>query len=345
MVHDRDPRRRQTRRPTQAHSLVALLPIPILLLAGCAESSAFMLDARGPAAARINTLWWIMFGVGAVVYLVVMGYMLAALFRRRPADFDETQQPEGTRTVLWGGAVIPAVILVGIFGATVFTMGALDEPSIAEELVIEVEGKQWWWDVRYPELGFRTANEIHIPVGQPVAFKLLAEDVIHSFWVPQLHGKLDMIPGHVTEFWLEASEPGAYLGVCAEFCGDQHAKMQFLVIAEEEEDFLAWVAQQQQPASAPATELAQEGQEIFLGSTCINCHAIEGTGATGELGPDLTHLASRRTLAAGTVPNNRGNLGGWIVAPQSIKPGSLMPATEMSGPDLQALLAYLETLE
>lgn len=343
MVLDRDPRRGRTERPSRARAVMALLSI--LLLASCAESSASLLDARGPAAARINTLWWIMFGVGAAVYLAVMGYLLAALFRRRPAGFDETEQSEGTRAVVWGGAVIPAVILVGIFGATVFTMGALDEPDIAEELVIEVEGKQWWWDVRYPELGFRTANEIHIPVGEPVAIKLLAEDVIHSFWVPQLHGKLDMIPGHVNEFWLEASEPGIYLGECAEFCGDQHAKMQFLVIAEEEEAFRAWVAQQQQPAAAPASELAQEGQEIFLGSTCINCHAIEGTGATGELGPDLTHLASRRTLAAGTVPNNRGNLGGWIVAPQSIKPGSLMPATEMTGPQLQALLAYLETLE
>lgn len=290
-------------------------------------------------------LWWIMFAVGGLVYLVVMGYLLLGLFRRRPADFDETQQPEGTRAVVWGGAVIPAFILVGIFGVTVFTMGALDEPAAAEELTIEVTGHQWWWDVRYPELGFRTANEIHIPVGQPVALKLLSDDVIHSFWVPELHGKLDMIPGQVTEFWLEASEPGTYLGECAEFCGVQHAKMQFLVIAEEEEAFLQWVAQQQQPAREPAEELAIEGQQIFLDSTCINCHAVEGANATGDLGPDLTHLASRRTLAAGTVPNTRGNLAGWIVAPQSIKPGSLMPPTELSGSQLQALLAYLETLE
>jgi cytochrome c oxidase subunit 2 len=286
-----------------------------------------------------------MFGVGTLVYLVVMGYLLLALFRRRGPDFDEIEQPEGTRTVVWGGAVVPAVILAGIFGATVFTMKALDEPEIAEELIIEVEGKRWWWDVTYPELGFRTANEIHIPVGEPVAIKLLAEDVIHSFWVPELHGKLDMIPGRVTEFWLEASEPGAYLGECAEFCGVQHARMQFLVVAEEEEDFLAWVAQQQQPAPAPASELAQQGLEIFLGNTCINCHTVEGTDATGELGPDLTHLASRQTLAAGTVPNNRGNLAGWIADPHSIKPGNLMPPTQLTGPQLQALLAYLETLE
>lgn len=327
----------------------------LFLLTACSQSGdgrpvvdagAAMLDAAGPAAAQINVLWWVMFGVGTLVYVIVMGYMLVALFRRRSGEFDPDNRPtEGTRIVIWGGAVIPAVILVGIFGFTVFTMGAIREPQVTEDLVIEVTGHQWWWDVRYPELGFRTANEIHIPAGQPVSVKLLSDDVIHSFWVPQLHGKLDMIPGQVTEFWLQADEPGTYLGECAEFCGIQHAKMQFLVIAQEEEAFRQWVADQQQPAPEPTTELTQEGLQVFLDTTCLNCHAIQGTEATGDLGPDLTHLASRRTLAAGTVPNNRGNLGGWITAPQSIKEGSLMPPTHLTGPQLQALLAYLETLE
>jgi cytochrome c oxidase subunit 2 len=304
-----------------------------------------MLNAAGPAAARINALWWYLFAVGGVVYLVVMGYLLLALFRRRSDARDEGSPSEGPRVVVWGGAVIPALILVVTFGVTVFTMGALNEPEEANDLIIEVTGNRWWWDVRYPGFGFRTANEIHIPVDQPVAVKLTSDDVIHSFWVPKLHGKLDMIPGQVTEFWLEASEPGVYLGECAEFCGIQHAKMQFLVIALEESEFEAWVTQQQQPAPEPTNELTQAGQQVFLGSSCVYCHAVEGTNATGDLGPDLTHLASRRTLAAGTVPNNRGNLGGWIVAPHTIKPGSLMPPTQLTGPELQALLAYLETLQ
>lgn len=317
-----------------------------VFLAGCADNAANMLNAAGPAAAKINVLWWFMFAVGGLVYVVVMGYMLVALFRRRNPETGEADQPrEGSSIVVWGGAIIPAIILVVTFGATVFTMGALNQPEGADDLVIEVTGNQWWWDVRYPQLGFRTANEIHIPVGQPVAIKLNSDDVIHSFWVPKLHGKLDMLPDEVTEFWLEASEAGVYLGECAEFCGVQHAKMQFLVIAQEEEEFGQWVAQQQQPAAVPGNALTQEGQQIFLDSSCIYCHAIEGTDATGELGPDLTHLASRRTLAAGAVANNRGNLGGWIVAPHSIKPGSLMPPTPLTGEELQALLAYLETLE
>ena len=320
--------------------------LPALLLVACADNSASMLNGRGPAAARINTLWWIMFVVGAIVYVVVMGYLLLALFRRRSVQEEDTYEPdEGTGIVIWGGAIIPAIILVGIYGATVFTLGALKEPEIAEELLIEVSGNQWWWDVNYPELGIRTANEIHIPVGQPVAIKLTSQDVIHSFWVPELHGKLDMIPGQVTEFWLEASEADTYVGECAEFCGVQHAKMQFLVIAQDEPEFLQWVEQQQQPAAEPADSMVQRGEDVFLGSTCIYCHAVEGTNATGSLGPDLTHVASRRALAAGTIANNRGNLAGWIVDPQSIKPGSLMPPTKITGPDLQALLTYLETLQ
>ncbi|MFW6182630.1 MAG: cytochrome c oxidase subunit II [Chloroflexota bacterium] len=325
------------------HTVLPLLIL--LLLSGCVENRANMLNAAGPAAARINVLWWIMFGLGALVYVVVMVYMLLALFRRRGSVEDAPQPAEGTNIVVWGGAIIPALILIGVFGATVFTMGSLREPDIAGDMVVEVVGHQWWWEVRYPELDITTANEITIPAGRPVAFKLTSDDVIHSFWVPELHGKLDLMPERVNTFWLEADEPGVYLGECAEFCGVQHAKMQFLVIALDDDAFRDWVEQAQQPAPEPLDELTQRGQQVFLDANCINCHAIEGTGATGALGPDLTHFASRRTLAAGTVPNTRGNRAGWIVDPQSIKPGSLMPPTALSGPDLQALLAYLETLE
>jgi cytochrome c oxidase subunit 2 len=200
--------------------------------------------------------------------------------------------------------------------------------------------------VRYPDQEFVTANEIHIPTDQPVQVRLTSDDVIHSFWIPELHGKMDMIPGVTNTFWIEASEPGIYWGVCTEFCGIQHAKMAFPLVAKPAEEFAAWVESQQQPAPAPETELTQNGQEIFLNSACIYCHAVEGTNATGDLGPDLTHFASRLTLGAGAFENNMGNLSGWIVDPQQMKPGNLMPASsDLTGPELQALLAYLATLE
>jgi cytochrome c oxidase subunit 2 len=189
-----------------------------------------------------------------------------------------------------------------------------------------------------------TANYIHIPAGVPVRVHLGSQDVIHSFWVPELHGKLDMIPGQTNSFWLQADNPGEYKGICAEFCGTQHAKMLFLVVAQPPDEFAAWLEQQQQPAAVPAEPLAQQGLQVFLTGGCVECHAVRGTDATGNLGPDLTHIASRRTLGAGILPNNPGNLGGWIADPQHIKPGNLMPDSPLTGEELQALLAYMATL-
>jgi cytochrome c oxidase subunit 2 len=199
--------------------------------------------------------------------------------------------------------------------------------------------------VVYPDQGIITANEIYIPVGEPVRIELTSEDVNHSFWVPELHGKLDMIPGRTNVFWLEAEQAGDFWGICAEFCGVQHANMLFLVIAQPADDFDTWLAAQQQAAVPPNDELTQFGHQIFIDASCDSCHAIAGTDAVGRLGPDLTHMASRRTLAAGILENNLGNLGGWIINPQHIKPGNLMPSSDLSGPELQALLAYLQSLE
>jgi cytochrome c oxidase subunit 2 len=203
----------------------------------------------------------------------------------------------------------------------------------------------WWWEVRYPDHEVTTANEIYIPAGQPVNFRLTTNDVIHSFWVPELNGKIDMIPGKTNTLWLQAAEPGIYRGLCTEFCGLQHAKMQYLVIAVPPNAFAQWVEQQRQPAPAPTDETTRLGQQIFLGSACVYCHAIRGTNASGQLGPDLTHIASRRTLGAGILPNNRGTLGGWTINSQHIKPGNRMPPMNLSGAELQALLDYLATLQ
>jgi cytochrome c oxidase subunit II len=322
--------------------LVALVG-SLLLITGCGESPS-ILNPGGPGAGEIAWLSWFLIGLGTVVYLVVMAVMAYALMRRNRPPNDQGQQRSGARLIFYGGLLIPAIILLVVLGFTLNTLRALSTPAIPDELSVRVVGHQWWWEVAYPAQGFVTANEIHIPVGQPVRVTLASQDVIHSFWVPELHGKLDMIPGQINSYWLQADEPGVYLGICAEFCGIQHAKMLFVVVAEPAEAYAAWLAQQQQPAALPTEPQAQAGLEVFLGSTCVQCHAIRGTDASGNLGPDLTHLASRRTLGAGILPNNRGNLGGWIIDPQHIKPGNLMPASALTGEELQALLAYLETL-
>lgn len=316
-----------------------------LLLAGCGEAPAIF-DAAGEAARVINRLWWLLFSLGSAVYGVVMGYLLLALYRRRqPLGAGALATGGTTRTVLWGGIILPAIILLVVYVATVRTLLTLSARAADAELTIAVIGHQWWWEVHYPSQAMITANEIHIPVGQPVRIQLTSADVIHSFWVPELHGKLDMIPGRTNTFWLEADQPGDYWGICAEFCGTQHAKMLFLVVAVPTQEFEGWLAAQQQPPPAPTTAQARQGQQIFLETACAQCHAVAGTPANGRLGPDLTHLASRRTLAAGTLENNIGNLGGWLVDPQHSKAGNLMPASVLNGEELQALLAYLQTLK
>jgi cytochrome c oxidase subunit 2 len=249
------------------------------------------------------------------------------------------------RTILVAGIILPTIVLLVVFGVTITTLRALGTPPIAAENVVHVQGNQWWWRVGYPAWQFETANEIHIPVGEPVQIVLESSDVIHSFWVPELHGKLDMIPGRTNQFWIQADEAGIYDGVCAEFCGGPHALMRFVVVAQPAEEYAAWIAAQQQPARLPSSDLAQEGLEVFLRKDCGDCHTIRGTQATGVLGPDLTHFASRQLLAAGAAPNNRGSLGGWILDPQHIKSGAFMPPTPFTGDELTALLTWMETLE
>lgn len=199
--------------------------------------------------------------------------------------------------------------------------------------------------MRYPGHNVVTANELHLPVGRPVTVRLTTQDVIHSFWVPELHGKLDMIPNQTNSFWLQADNAGVYKGLCAEFCGVQHAKMTFLVVAQPQAEFDAWLVQQQAAAEVPAEPLAQRGVQLFLVAGCAHCHTVRGIGAAGNLGPDLTHIASRRTLAAGILPNEQAILARWIIDPQHSKPGNLMPPTALAEDELQALVAYLETLD
>ncbi len=326
-----------------------LLLVVGCLVGGCTENTPALIRPQGEAAREINTLWWILFGMGTAVYLLVMAFVLFALFRRRSqADLSGDPQRNGVngRRLIWfGGVIIPAVILAVTYGFTLDTMRDLRLPSADDRLVIKVTGYQWWWQVVYPGENAITANEIYLPAGEEVLFELTSADVIHSFWVPELHGKMDLIPGITNTWKLQADEPGEYWGLCAEFCGMQHAKMLFLVVAVPPEEFDAWLEAQRQPAVAPTSENTQAGLDIFLEEGCAECHAIRGTAAVGSLGPDLTHLASRLTLGAGSVTNNRGNLAGWIADPHGIKPGSLMPTSSLSGTALQSLVAYLESLE
>jgi cytochrome c oxidase subunit II len=311
-----------------------------LALAGCAPETS-VLDPHGPAAARIADLWWILLGLGGAIFGGVMALLLLALFRRRGEA--EARPAPSHYFIIGGGIALPAIVVTLIFSLTLWTLNELATRATA--LTVRVTAWQWWWDVHYPEQQFYTANEIHIPVGQPVRIELTSGDVVHNFWIPELQGKFDLIPGRTNSVWIQADEPGVYRGICAEYCGMQHAKMHFVVVAVPADEFTAWLARQQQPAATPSDPVLLRGQQLFLGSACVYCHAISGTNATSRFGPDLTHLASRQMLAAGTLENNRGNLAGWILNPQTIKPGNKMPPVVLEGEDLQALLAYLETLE
>jgi cytochrome c oxidase subunit II len=312
------------------------------------------LDPAGPAAARILDLFWLFTGVCALVYLAVMAALLWAVLRRRPHGGPAEPYPDaGTERRLGrviGGAVAVTVVILGILVVASFatdrSLARMGEP---EDLQIQVTAHQWWWEVRYehglPSRTLTTANEIHIPVGRKVRVRLTSPDVIHSLWVPKLHGKSDLIPGFENEIVLEADRAGTYRGQCAEYCGVQHAHMGLLVIAEEPHEFDAWYERQLRPAAEPVGEMERRGREVFLSSSCVMCHRIRGTLAAATVGPDLTHLASRQTLAAGTLPNTRGNLGAWIADPQHIKPGANMPIPGIDGNELNPLVIYLSMLE
>ncbi len=228
------------------------------------------------------------------------------------------------------------------------TLAQIGRPPQEPAFTVEVIGHQWWWEIRYlsdqPARNFTTANEIHIPVGETVAVKLISRDVIHSFWVPALGGKTDLIPGQTNVTWMEADKPGVYRGQCAEYCGLQHAHMALTVVAQEPEAFEAWRAGQLEPASEANTERVQAGLTAFI-QKCGICHTVRGTRAQGIVGPDLSHLMERRTLAAGTLPNTPGNLAGWIADPQHVKPGNFMPQPQLSAAELLRILAFLKTLE
>ncbi len=328
--------------------LAALGPIP-----GCAGDQS-ALDPAGPQAGRIGSLFWLYLGVCLVVYVgvalaIVWAYVRRGRRRRMPLTLSPPADRE-RRLWRWVVASIAGTVatLFVLLGGDYATGRAVHGLAASSELTIRVTGHQWWWQVEYPGEGpselVTTANEIHIPVGRTVRVELRSADVIHSFWVPNLHGKRDLIPDHPTQTFLRADRPGTFVGQCAEFCGFQHAMMRLVVVAEPEEQFRSWLRSRGATPPEPETEAQRRGRRVFLGTTCVMCHTIRRTEAGSRFGPDLSHVASR-PLIAGAVPNVRGNLAGWIVDPHAVKPGVRMPMNPLAPDDLRDLLDYLETLK
>ena len=313
-------------------------------LTGCGD--VLVLQPKGLAAERIADLWWFQFFLALPFFLAVVILLLLAI-RRHHRGAEVPQRNHGMKMVVWGGAILPALAMLALMSHTIFTLVAVTEPARHAEISIDVQGKLWWWKIGYSN-GMETiftANEIHIPAGVPVTLKLSSDNVIHSFWVTELNGKRDLIPGIPGEFWIQADQPGTYHGQCAEFCGSQHAKMHFLVIAHEREELMEWLEHERQPARVLVEgDENYSGQQAFLEAGCGACHTIRGTSAAGTLGPDLTHLGNRGYLAAGTLSNVTGNLAAWVVDSQQFKPGNLMPPMPLQPENLLAVIDYLQDL-
>ena len=301
-----------------------------------------VLHPAGPDAAIMAHFAWVMFAGGALVFLSVMA-LLVMSFRSHKKPLRPMRWIAGL------GVAFPVAVLSALLVWSTWHSGKLTAQTSNTALQIAVTGNMWWWEVRYRDSSGREvvgANEIHIPAGQPVYLGLTTADVIHSLWVPALGGKMDMIPGRVTGMVIHADKPGLYRGQCAEYCGEQHARMALHVVAHAPHDYAAWLARQAQPAAAPADAFLEQGRQAFIEQRCGACHSIRGVTENARLGPDLTHVGSRSHIAAGALRNHRGTLAGWIADPQSIKPGARMPAaSELDGENLRALATWLESLK
>lgn len=323
-----------------AGGFLAAALLPSVVLAGPPSP----LNPASAIAQDIANLFWIAFWIAMAIFILVEGLLLYTVirFRQRKPDVIPPKIHGSTPLeIAWTAA--PALILLMVFVLMVRTMGATAAPP-AEAMPVKVISHQWWWEFQYPELGITTANELHVPVGQPILFELTSVDVIHSFWAPQLAGKTDNIPGQTNTMWFQADQAGTYGGRCAEFCGAQHANMLFQVIAEPAEQFEQWVAQQQTPPVVVTGEAAR-GEQIFMTGACISCHTIDGTTAQGIIGPNLTHFGSRRTIAAGVMENTPDNLARWLADPQAVKPLNKMPNLNLNPDDVNALVQYLSSLK
>jgi cytochrome c oxidase subunit 2 len=321
----------------------ALVVLGLPLLAGCGESIPSMFRTDSPGGRDIEVLAYTIFAILAGVLVAVWVWLFLAIYRFRKRPESEVKQTHGNLKVEVVWTAIPAVIVAVLFTLTVFTTNQLVVPNTG--LMFRVVGHQWWWEIEYPEGEFVTANEIHVPVDRDIMAELLGGDVIHSYWVPQMGGKLDMVPGHVNVATFTPITVGRYIGECGEFCGHQHANMRFLLFVDPVDRFSEWYENEASPAAEPVGELAIAGAQTFVNQPCGGCHTIRGTAAQGTQGPDLTHVGSRESLASVTLSNTPEEMRAWLRDPQAIKPENLMPTVPLTDLQLDQLVAYLEGLE
>lgn len=334
-----------------AHVVRSLCAMLLLGLTGCSGWQS-ALDAHGSSAIALKQLIIVIVAVCSLVWTLVMLALLRALWRRRehvaaPLQLDVAAEQRSKIAV--SAAVVVTAVIVGGFTVASYVTTRTISMSSSDEIIIKVRGLQWWWGVEYLgtslEERFETANEIHIPVGRDIRLQLEGLDVIHSFWVPSLAGKQDLIPGRPNELRIRAERPGTYRGQCAEFCGMQHAHMAFIVVAEDQVAFDQWVAAQRRPGLGSTDQETAAGRDVFLSRQCAACHTIRGTDASGKTGPDLTHVGSRRYIAAGLFETTRGSLAAWIADPQTLKPGNNMPMVPLTAEELRSVSAYMASLK
>ena len=346
-----------TRRRTTS-LIVAIVAIVAIVgaLSACSSASPSMLDGKSPQADRISDLWWLMFALAVAVYVTVIAFVIVAAMRRRRSPGPDTSSASGVslrgdllddrvdrRFLLYGGLLLPVIVLGIIAVQTVRVSDSLQ--AATARVHIDVDAKDWWWRISYPNDGVVTANEIHVPVGESVQIALRSDNVVHSLWVPQLNGKSDVIPGETNYMTFIAAQTGIFRGQCAEFCGIEHAKMAFIVIVQTRADFEAWLASSRTPGVAAQTAQQRQGAQLVATTSCAGCHTIIGTAAIGTVGPDLTHVGSRQTLASDSLPNTPDGMVRWLTATQQVKAGALMPQIDLTAAQVAAITAYLESLK
>ena len=312
------------------------------LSAACSGPSPSTLDPQGPKSETVAGSWWLLLGVAAAVCLIVTVLAVVPVLRRRRVA--GPRSGDGMRVVLVCGVILPAIVFASTFGLSMRDLVDTSRAPTTPRMTIDVIGHQWWWEVRYSGGPAVTANEIHVPVGTNIRLRLRTADVIHSFWVPQVMPKMDLLPRRVNQTWLRVDRVGRYRGQCAEYCGLQHAHMAFFVVAQHRAGFDTWLRRMSATARQPVDAMAQRGEQVFTSTTCATCHTVRGTSADGHVGPDLTHVGSRSTLASGLIPNDVGSMSGWIANSQAVKPGNKMPPQKLSPADLRAVVAYLQEL-
>jgi cytochrome c oxidase subunit 2 len=310
-----------------------------------------VLSPAGIQASSIHALWSLMLWVCTAVFITVLAALVVAVFRatrNRWGDEAARTSDRGLTTSVSVAVGLTVATLITLLVASVLTGRRVASLHASSVVSVAITGHQWWWEIQYedavPSRRVVTANELHIPTNRPIVLKVTSRDVIHSFWVPNLQGKRDLIPGYTTALWLQADRAGVFRGQCAEFCGLQHAHMAVDVVAESDRDFEGWLDAMRQPGRDPPESTPRRGRDVFMQARCAGCHTVRGTEAAGQIAPDLTHIATRSTLGAGTLPNTAENLAAWIQDPQRVKPGNQMPPNPLTDDDLRALVAYLETL-